>query len=73
MMVCVGCDTFPCLDVKHDRYILPEIAITPEKVSVILISEAAPDNRNDYLCDECMEKKAEYAWISHEMYSDQAV
>ena len=45
---CVGCDTFPCVDVKHDRYILPEIEIVPEKVRVILISEAAPDDSNDY-------------------------
>ena len=45
---CVGCDNFPCVDVRHDRYILPEIEIQPEKVSVILISEAAPDQQDDY-------------------------
>ena len=45
---CVGCDTFPCVDVRHDRYILPEIEIIPEKVTLILVSEAAPDDSNDY-------------------------
>ena len=45
---CVGCDTFPCVDVKHDRYILPDIEIIPEKITLILISEAAPDDSNDY-------------------------
>ncbi|MFC1996041.1 uracil-DNA glycosylase [Chloroflexota bacterium] len=45
---CVGCENFPCVDVKHDRYILPEIEVNPEKVALILISEAAPDNRDDY-------------------------
>ena len=45
---CVGCETFPCVDVKHDRYILPEIEINPKKVRLILVSEAAPDNSNDY-------------------------
>lgn len=48
MSECVGCDTFPCVDVKHDRYILPDIEIIPEKITLILISEAAPDNSNDY-------------------------
>jgi uracil-DNA glycosylase len=45
---CIGCDTFPCKDVKHDRYVLPEIEIDPEKVTLILVSEAAPDNPADY-------------------------
>jgi hypothetical protein len=45
---CLGCETFPCIDVKHDRYILPEIEIIPEKVTLILISEAAPDRSRDY-------------------------
>jgi hypothetical protein len=45
---CLGCETFPCTDVKHDRYILPEIEIIPKQVALILISEAAPDNSRDY-------------------------
>ena len=45
---CVGCNAFPCVDVKHDRYILPDVEITPEKVRLILISEAAPDDSKDY-------------------------
>jgi len=45
---CIGCDTFPCKDVKHDRYVLPEIEIDPEKITLILVSEAAPDNPVDY-------------------------
>jgi uracil-DNA glycosylase len=44
----LGCDAFPCVDVKHDRYILPEIEINPEKVRAILISEATPDDPTDY-------------------------
>lgn len=39
---CVGCRAFPCTDVHHSRYTVPEIAIDPATVRVILISEAAP-------------------------------
>jgi uracil-DNA glycosylase len=45
---CVGCDAFPCLDVKHEGYILPEVELTPESVRIVLISEAAPADPNDY-------------------------
>lgn len=39
---CIGCRTFPCTDVDHSRYTVPEIAIDPATVRIILISEAAP-------------------------------
>lgn len=42
-----GCKTFPCVDVNHGGYQLPEIEIDPEQVRVILISEAAPQNPQD--------------------------
>lgn len=45
---CVGCETFPCLDVRHDRYLIPEIDLSPEKISAIMISEAAPENPDEY-------------------------
>lgn len=45
---CVGCKEFPCTDVKHDRYIVPGIEVRPEDVSIVMISEAAPENRGDY-------------------------
>ena len=45
---CVGCKTFPCLDVDHAAYQIPAIALQPERVSIILISEAAPANPEDY-------------------------
>ena len=45
---CVGCEAFPCVDVKHDRYILPGIEIQPQNISLVLISEAAPDDSKDY-------------------------
>src|SRR5574342_591429 len=45
---CVGCKAFPCKDVNHKGYILPEVDLKPEKVSIILISEAAPADKRDY-------------------------
>ena len=45
---CVGCDAFPCVDVKHNGYILPEVELTPARVRIVLISEAAPEDPNDY-------------------------
>jgi uracil-DNA glycosylase len=45
---CVGCKEFPCTDVKHECYIVPGIEIEPEKVSIVLISEAAPQDPADY-------------------------
>jgi hypothetical protein len=44
----VGCEAFPCVDVKHARYIVPEIDVKPETISMIMISEAAPEKPNDY-------------------------
>jgi uracil-DNA glycosylase len=45
---CVKCEKFPCKDVKHEKYTVPSIEISPRNVSIIMISEAAPDNPLDY-------------------------
>jgi len=45
---CFGCENFPCLDVKHDRYKIPNPDINPESFSMIVISESAPENPEDY-------------------------
>src|SRR3972149_5017025 len=49
MQVCqhVKCERFPCSDVRHDGYIIPDVDVKPNKVSVILISEAAPVDSGD--------------------------
>jgi hypothetical protein len=41
------CDAFPCPDVDHTAFILPDLAIDPAAVSIALISEAAPANPRD--------------------------
>jgi uracil-DNA glycosylase len=45
---CIHCVHFPCDDVNHQGYVVPNVDIHPQKVSVILISEAAPASPTDY-------------------------
>jgi uracil-DNA glycosylase len=45
---CVACTRFPCADVRHECYVVPDIDIKPENTSIVMISEAAPAERRDY-------------------------
>ena len=42
------CSDFPCLDTRRESYLIPNIDIDPAKVSILLISEASPENPADY-------------------------
>ena len=44
----IACTEFPCPDVRHNGYVIPNVVIDPEAVSMLMISEAAPANSNDY-------------------------
>jgi uracil-DNA glycosylase len=44
----ISCGGFPCQDVRHECYLLPRVDIEPEQVSVMLISECAPQDCADY-------------------------
>lgn len=44
---CIGCTTFPCTEVQQSSYILPDLELEPEKISIFLISEAAPASAQD--------------------------
>ena len=43
----VQCEDFPCLDTRRASYLIPAIDINPARVSILLISEAAPENSTD--------------------------
>ncbi len=43
----VHCVDFPCLDTRRSSYVVPDIDIDPAKISILLISEAAPENPAD--------------------------
>jgi hypothetical protein len=44
----VSCKKFPCSDVNHSGYIIPGVEIDAETVSILLISESAPEKLSDY-------------------------
>ena len=46
-MSSIQCLDFPCVDVKHGNFSVAQIQIDPEKITVFLISEAAPANLVD--------------------------
>jgi hypothetical protein len=45
---CVGCIEFPCADVRHECYLVPQIELDPKQVSIVLVSEASPPDPSDY-------------------------
>ena len=45
---CIACKEFPCTDINHDRYLVPSIDLDPERISIAMISEAAPASPADY-------------------------
>jgi uracil-DNA glycosylase len=42
------CRDFPCDDVNRDCYIVPSLDVYPDAISIIMISEAAPADPDDY-------------------------
>jgi uracil-DNA glycosylase len=44
----VHCDGFPCAGVDHDCYIVPDANLDASRISIVLISEAAPPDMADY-------------------------
>ena len=44
----IGCVDFPCAGVNHACYIVPDVQIDPQAVSMVMISEAAPPEASDY-------------------------
>ncbi|MGD0611194.1 MAG: uracil-DNA glycosylase family protein [Anaerolineales bacterium] len=44
----VKCVDFPCGDTRRSSYVLPEVRVDPADISVLLISETAPEKLGDY-------------------------
>ena len=44
----VQCKGFPCTDARHECYVAPNLEVQPERVRIVLISEAAPADPGDY-------------------------
>ena len=43
-----GCQSFPCTDIDKNSYILPPIEIDADRVQIIMITEAPPNDKADY-------------------------
>lgn len=43
-----GCRNFPCLDVDHEGYVIPNPRLDPKKIIIAMVSEAAPQDTRDY-------------------------
>ena len=50
MQVCaqIRCQDFPCAGVDHQAYVVPGVDLDPERISIVLISEAAPPDPADH-------------------------
>ena len=44
----IKCIGFPCSDINKNGCLMPAVELDPEKVKVIMISEAPPENPSDY-------------------------
>jgi hypothetical protein len=44
----VECKTFPCIDVRHEAYIVTRVELDPDQIRLLMISEVAPANPADY-------------------------
>jgi len=44
----VKCTDFPCLDINKNCYLIPNVEIEPDKIRVIMVSEAPPQDVRDY-------------------------
>jgi hypothetical protein len=44
----IKCVDFPCGDIAQNSFVLPSVEIDPEKITVLMIVEAPPDDKADY-------------------------
>jgi hypothetical protein len=44
----VQCKDFPCTDVTSQHFTVPPVAVDPERISIFMISEASPPDKNNY-------------------------
>lgn len=44
----IHCDTYPCLDVVHERHLVPKHELDPDLVRIVMVSEAPPADAADW-------------------------
>ena len=46
----VNCTDFPCAGIARTSYLVPNVDVDPARVTILLISDASPENPADYYC-----------------------
>ncbi|MDA8234570.1 MAG: hypothetical protein M0Z31_07230 [Clostridia bacterium] len=54
---CLACNHKDCKDINTGNFIIPSREIDPDKVKIIMISEAPPDDLRDYFYSEGNQSK----------------
>jgi len=49
----VQCIDFPCVEARQESYLIPDLELDPATIKLMLISETAPNNSNDYYYGAC--------------------
>ena len=44
----IECAVFPCGDVNHECFMVPDVNVNPDNIRIVMISEAAPQDPGDY-------------------------
>lgn len=44
----IQCVDFPCLDIHRQSHLIPDIVMDPARISILLVSEASPENLADH-------------------------
>lgn len=48
----IKCSDFPCTDAAHDCYVVPNVDFNQENISVVMVTEAPPNEKADYFYAE---------------------
>ena len=48
----IKCPDFPCTDIDRNGYVIPPVNVDAEKIRILMITEAPPNDRADYFYSE---------------------
>ena len=48
----IKCPDFPCTDIDRNGYVIPPVDVDAEKIRILMITEASPNDRADYFYSE---------------------
>jgi uracil-DNA glycosylase len=44
----MACTNFPCADIDHNAHVIPPVDLDPQKIKVLMIAEAPPNDPGEY-------------------------